>query len=165
MTEINITTDEEAFFHITSSLIKQNEKSIGIGEECAYRGFSSESMSELSKRLFGTAKHSDLNEDQKDLFNESLYELINPDIKCAIGHIIDDDSYDTSIEGESIKSDYVIHIVEQSNPQWELTGKTLEMLEKLQVTHDTVMPSYWEDVFSKFKFDNYGGYLYSSESK
>lgn len=165
MTELSIVTDEEAFSYISSALIKQKERSVGIGEECAYRGFSSTAMSELSKRLFGTVDYSNLDEEQNDLFNESLYELIDSDIRCAVGHIIDDSCYDTSIEGESIESDYVIALVDKSNPDWDITSKSLEMLKKLQRIHDAVKPSYWELTLSKFKFDENGNFSHSSESE
>ena len=67
------------------------------------------------------------------------------DRKCAVGHLIADELYTASIEGEGAKHDVVLSLVQRSLPNWEINE---DLLEDMQIIHDEDAINMW---FMSFK--------------
>lgn len=70
------------------------------------------------------------------------------DRKCAVGHLIDDELYTPSIEGEAAQHDIVLSLVERSLINWEVNP---DLLEDMQVIHDEHSVSTWDMSFRMLK--------------
>jgi hypothetical protein len=68
-------------------------------------------------------------------------------LKCAVGHIIDDDIYDDQLESQTVDNTHVIDAVKLSCENWEVTDNSLGMLKVLQRIHDMIEPEKWESNF------------------
>jgi hypothetical protein len=68
-------------------------------------------------------------------------------LKCAVGHIIDDDIYDDQLESQTIENQFVVDAVKTSCENWEMTDNSLGMLYVLQRIHDMIDPKNWEENF------------------
>lgn len=158
---MSVTNDINAFSLITESLLKQNEKSIHIGGDCAYRGFS-ESLREQISEKFNISVSPE--EDEDNLYNNYylLNEIISaesPDLKCAIGFIISDSWYNLDIEDGDITTPSVLEAVQDSNPDWVITESSMSMLKSLQKIHDRKNVEEWENYFKLFTFTEDGTYI------
>lgn len=60
--------------------------------------------------------------------------------KCAVGHLIADELYTPSIEGEGAKHDVVLSLVQRSLPNWEINE---DLLEDMQIIHDEDAINTW----------------------
>jgi hypothetical protein len=160
---MKITKDIEAFSFISEALLKQNEKSMGISDECAYRGFSESLRNEISS-MSDINIHALSEEEEDDIYE--YYELMRnmlaeslPDLKCAVGHIISDSWYDSDIENNDVSMPSVLSAVENSNPDWNITGSSIAMLKALQRVHDSRHVSDWDSFFKMFTFTEDGIYI------
>lgn len=83
--------------------------------------------------------------------------------KCAVGHVIRDEYYNPSMEGNTIDGNEVAAAVELSNPEWKITEASLIMLSCLQTIHDRIEAHHWHHVFDRaedvFIFDDDGNFL------
>jgi hypothetical protein len=68
-------------------------------------------------------------------------------LKCAVGHIIDDDIYDDQLESQTVDNTHVIDAVKLSCENWKVTDNSLGMLKVLQRIHDMIEPEKWESNF------------------
>lgn len=125
----DLNNDMKVMDYIVSNLLKQGEKSQegvfdyetetwGSGGDCSYRSYT--------------------RDDQGTVMNQ---------LKCAVGHIIDDEIYDDKLETLSIDDSDVIEAVKASCVNWEITDTSLGMLLILQRIHDMVEPEKWESNF------------------
>ena len=154
-----IKSDIDAFEIITRNLILQNERSMNHLEECAYRGFSQKLQDQV--RSEHEISQQDLDEDDRwsdfcEIFQD--YD-IQPDLKCAIGHIIPDDLYDSDIENSAADTPSVLQIVMEAHKDWEITDASVKMMLQLQKIHDGKFPPDWVLHFSSFKFHEDGTFL------
>jgi hypothetical protein len=125
----DLENDMQVMDYIVSNLLKQGEKSQeGVfndetetwdsGGDCVYRGF--------------------IRDDQGTIIDT---------LKCAVGHIIDDDIYDDQLESQTIENQFVVDAVKTSCENWEMTDNSLGMLYVLQRIHDMIDPKNWEENF------------------
>jgi hypothetical protein len=125
----DLTNDIKVMDYIVSNLLKQGEKSQeslfdyetetwSSGGDCSYRSF--------------------IRDDQGTVMDE---------LKCAVGHIIDDEVYDDQLESQTIDNPHVIEAVKASCVNWEITDNSLGMLLILQRIHDMIDPEKWESTF------------------
>jgi hypothetical protein len=158
---MNITKDIEAFSFISEALLKQNEKSMSVSDECAYRGFS-QSLKDEILAAYNIDSDSLDDEDEAykyyDLMRDMLAESLT-DLKCAVGHIISDSWYDSDIENNDVSMPSVLSAVENSNPDWNITGSSIAMLKALQRVHDSRHVSDWDSFFKMFTFTEDGIYI------
>lgn len=162
---MSIKSDTEAFYFVANSLIQQGARSMRENEECAYRGHSEE----LKEKVIKSFKE-DLNIDEDDWFEgnydwDSYYQYYSmtdfkADLKCAVGHLIDDNNYSLDMEGKAIcaEEDLVIDAIKASNKDWEITLKSISMLKRLQSIHDSSTPSRWESELKKLCFNLDGSF-------
>lgn len=156
---MNIKSDIEAFELITTNLLKQNEKSMSSTDECAYRGYSENLKDEVM------AKHEldqeDLDDDDKwSYFSDIFMDYdIQPDLKCAVGHIIPDELYNSEIESRPVDDPDIMRIIIEAYPNWNININSRTMLMRLQRIHDCSHANNWEDYFKSFTFNDDGTFL------
>jgi hypothetical protein len=158
---MNITKDIEAFSFISEALLKQNEKSVGITEECSYRGFSQKLRNEISA-AYGINSDSLDDEDEAYKYYDLMQEILSntpTDLKCAVGLIISNSWYDSDIENNDVSMPSVLSAIENSNPDWNITGSSIAMLKALQRIHDSRNVSEWDSFFKMFTFTEDGIYI------
>jgi hypothetical protein len=125
----DLENDMQVMDYIVSNLLIQGEKSQesvfdyetetwDSSGDCVYRGF--------------------IRDDQGTIIDT---------LKCAVGHIIDDDVYDDHLESQTIDNPSVIDAVRTSCENWEITDNSLGMLLILQRIHDMIDPKNWEENF------------------
>jgi hypothetical protein len=125
----DLDNDMKVMDYIVSNLLKQGEKSqesyynydteeYESNGDCAYRGY--------------------IRDDQGTVIDA---------LKCAVGHIIDDDIYDDQLESQTVDNTHVIDAVKLSCENWEFTDNSLGMLKVLQRIHDMIEPEKWESNF------------------
>lgn len=156
---MDIKSDIEAFEFITSNLLKQNEKSMSSTDECAYRGYSEKIKDEVMAEH--ELSQEDLDEDDKwGYFCEIFMDYdIQPDLKCAVGHIIPDELYDGNIESKPVDDPDIMGIIIEAYPNWNININSRTMLMRLQRIHDCSHTKDWENRFKSFKFNNDGTFL------
>lgn len=149
-----IKTDLDAFNYVAESLLRQNDKSMNNEEDCQYRGFL---YSQVEKAMTKAITEND--DFDHDAFLDILYSQ-NAMAKCAIGYLISDENYDQDIEGKGLDED-IVEIVRQSNPDWNITEKSGELLMRLQKTHDSLPVERWRKEFESIRndFDDEGNYF------
>lgn len=150
---MNITTDKEAFEHVSKMLIEQNTRSMDDASNCKYRGFKEETIDKTLEEATDIARNSGehyWNEDIDTLHNE-LLQQIGYDAKCAVGHLVADEWYNPDFEGDGIDgNNLLIQAIRNSNPNWAAINIcTLDMLMTLQNIHDTEDPSDWKKIFGE----------------
>ena len=146
----DLRNDMQVMDYIVSKLLKQGEKSVETffhfetetyekSGDCSYRSFIR-------------------NEDGQ----------IIDTLKCAVGHIIDDEVYDDQLESQTVDNTFVIDAVKVSCENWEFTDNSLGMLKVLQRIHDVIEPELWESNFTYVRqqiLDSFDGRsIMSSES-
>jgi hypothetical protein len=125
----DLNNDIKVMDYIVSNLLNQGEKSqesymnydteeYESNGDCAYRGY--------------------IRDDEGQIIDT---------LKCAIGHIIDDDIYDDQLESQTIENQFVVDAVKTSCENWKITDNSLGMLYVLQRIHDMIDPSLWESNF------------------
>jgi hypothetical protein len=153
---MNITTDYEAFVYIKEKLLEQNVRSLREDGTCVYRGHT-EDIIEKSRPI-------DIDPDNDTEYYYSVFEdnlaKFDYNLKCAVGHIISDDVYSIYIEEQTIDNELVFKAVTKSNPKWNLTVKSVELLKILQGIHDKQNTNLWYDDFSLVEkyFNENGSY-------
>jgi hypothetical protein len=158
---MNITKDIEAFLFISEALLKQNEESIGITGDCAYRGFSQKLKDEISAAYSINSDSLD-DEDEAYKYYDLMQEILSntpTDLKCAVGFVISDSWYDGDIENNDVSMPSVLSAIENSNPDWNITGSSIAMLKALQRVHDSRKVSEWDSFFKMFTFTEDGIYI------
>lgn len=150
-----LTTDLEVFQYVTEKLLAQGERSVSIddGYSCNYRGFSSKVIKELDKEFDENYNHLDDDDELKGEIKTRIMEQIVPDLKCAVGHIIDNSVYDISLEEKQADDSSVLNAIKESNPYWDFLDSSMEMLMVLQAIHDREEVGLWKVYFDKFTFD------------
>lgn len=128
-----MTTDFDIYQKIKNKLIEQNEQSTDVSGECAYRGFT--------------------------FLEEHLAPIQN--LRCAVGHIIDDKYYHEELENKSASDDRVLEAIVKSNPDWSMDGVSKDLICKLQTIHDILIPEDWSVAFDEknWLFDNDGKFI------
>lgn len=135
---VNFKLDEAIWDYIATNLITQGRRSSFAADEegdsavddCAYRG------------------------NVIDFKTEAIVDHT----KCAVGWVIDDEHYDSKIEGLGIFEKEVQAIVSKSIGR-ELTDQTIGMLSLAQHIHDSYRTEEWVFLFSLVKnrlFDGHG---------
>ena len=172
MTTLDILkTDQEVFNKIKTHLLAQGDKCLAAtGEDCSYFGFKA-SDNEKAHDIMGLSSNSAFFYDEQDERNEDydnymerlhavLFEIKAPLANCAIGCLMKEAHYDESFEGQTISSEDIRISVAQSNPNWEITEPSLEMLTICQTIHDLFMPDQWFDILDYLtdSFDEEGNW-------
>jgi hypothetical protein len=125
----DLDNDMKVMDYIVTNLLNQGEKSqesymnydteeYEVSGDCAYRGYIRDGDGQIIDTL-----------------------------KCAVGHIIDDDIYDDQLESQTVDNTHVIDAVKLSCENWEVTDNSLGMLKVLQRIHDMIEPEKWESNF------------------
>lgn len=153
MSEI-IITDKQAFDYVVKMLLEQDAKSMDDSATCQYRGFKQKTLEDTFNKADEIAHESseaywssDIEELQRELLAK-----IGCDAKCAVGHLISDEHYHPSIEGETLTTD-VVDMVKLSHPNWEITDESQQMMIELQKIHDGYPPHNWGDLFKGIQHD------------
>jgi hypothetical protein len=141
-----ITNDYEAFKHIKNSLILQGEKSMNADNDCAYRGYSEFILNEAKKEAGDIDGIGDYD---SDLFYDFLCNQPTT-LACAAGFLMSDRLYDDYLEGQTVDSPH-IDVIKESNPLWEFTDYSWNMIMALQNLHDQTPPMYWEHNFESLE--------------
>lgn len=156
---MNITKDIEAYQYVKEMLLQQNEKSLDA-DRCSYRGYSEKLFNEIAQSMFKLdyEELGSCSDNQMDSFYEELYSR-KPDLRCAVGFLIQDKFYSNGLEENSIDERMVVDRVERSNPNWVMGDSSIKMLKELQIIHDSKDPIKWPSLLEEFKFDQDGNYL------
>lgn len=153
----NITSDYSAFTHIANHLLDQGVKAVDTDDTCRYRGVDTGSSSYDSDGF--------------------ISDLVEDGTSCAVGCLIDDDVYDRlDIEGKAVNAKLfiplsdgvgyrktyeadeepssmaVVEAVKNSNPDWNVTYKSVTMLANLQKVHDSIDTYLWPVIFRSGHF-------------
>jgi hypothetical protein len=168
---MNIKTDKDAFLLVAKRLIEQNAKCLNEQEDCVYRGYSSSFIEQIKASAYETVYGNDEDKaeqdhwyDGDDYFRVLMSETV-PNLKCAAGHLILDEFYDSDIEGEAISSGNLAEkAIIRSNPEWNYDGFSLKMIETLQTVHDNRFTEDWPSLLKKLEqwFDEDGTYIPNS---
>jgi hypothetical protein len=117
------------------------------------------------KDAFDFVVESLLNQSQKSINKEMTmchYRYFDDysakELKCAVGHLIDDDIYDSEMEGSMIIDDVIIESVKKSHPDWEINLSSLRMMQGLQAIHDQGEVPEWQWLFGTFQFSDLGDF-------
>jgi hypothetical protein len=110
---IDIKSDFEAFDFVCRHLLAQAEKSYNEYGDCGYRGGSEEYPGDSNGKA------------------------------CAVGILIKDNFYSMDIEGNAVDYDEVQTALVQSNPHWNMTDRSLALLNSLQSLHDGYSVELW----------------------
>ncbi len=157
---MNITTDYEAFCYITEKLLEQNARSLREDGTCVYRGYTEDIIEKC--RPVGI----DPDYDEQLYFQtfEDNFSKFDYNLKCAVGHLIKDDVYSPYIEEQTIENETVFKAVLKSNPQWNMTEGSIDLLIVLQHIHDRAQIRNWAENFNLVKnfFNEDGSYIGSS---
>ena len=155
MINLNIKTDKDAFNYVKSSLIEQNAKSMNDAGECQYRGFAEKTISELEDQASVHCENPEKDSDSYfDLFREYVCNTAF-DAKCAIGYLIADEYYKSEFDeynATPMDIDLQTSLV-QSNPNWTINEKSVNMLKVLQRIHDGSIVEEWEKYFNLIEND------------
>ena len=155
----NITSDHSAYTHIANHLLDQGIRASDSALSCCYRGIDSGATSYDSDGY--------------------IDDFIEDGTSCAVGCLIDDDVYNRlDLEGKAVnaklfipssdgfgysqspEADYepssmaVLDSVKNSNPNWNITYKSIIMLANLQKVHDTIDVRLWPVIFRSGNFDH-----------
>jgi hypothetical protein len=147
---MEITTDLEAFEYVTKGLLKQGIKSLNSNFECVYRGYKEQTIKEVRDEADEIAG---LNEEK---YHELLEEIIGNlpyETKCAAGFLISDHLYESAIESSPASADYVASLIKESNPKWNYTTNSEDLVVKLQQIHDSTDTSKWNEKFESMLED------------
>jgi hypothetical protein len=151
---MEITTDKQAFDYVVKMLLEQGEKSMDDSETCQYRGFKPKTLEDTLTKAQEIAHSSDetyWSSDIDDLQRDLLANL-PCDAKCAVGHLIKDEHYDSYIEGETMTTD-VVNMVKLSHPNWAITDGSQQMMIELQKIHDGYPSTIWGEMFKTFQYN------------
>lgn len=153
----NITSDFSAYVHIYNHLLDQGVRAVDTDETCRYRGVDT-----------GASYY------DSDGF---ISEIVEDGTSCAVGCLIDDGVYDRiDIEGKAVNAKLfipdgdgyrhstqadeepssmaVLEAVKNSNPDWNVTYKSIIMLANLQKVHDTIDSNLWPVIFRSGSFEH-----------
>jgi hypothetical protein len=122
---ISIKSDFEAFNFVCLHLLSQNDKCSGPVQDCAYRG-----------------EDGDVNEYGEYQYDPTDY-IYHNGKACAVGVLIKDEFYKTDLEGNSVDYDEVQIAVFQSHPLWDITERSMALLDNLQKLHDSYSVDLW----------------------
>ena len=159
----NITSDFSAYVHIYNHLLDQGVRAVDTDETCRYRGI-------------------DTGASYNDSYYDSdgfIFEIVEDGTSCAVGCLIDDDVYNRiDIEGKAVNAKLfiplsdgagyrhstqadeepssmaVLEAVKNSNPDWNVTYKSIIMLANLQKVHDTIDSNLWPVIFRSGQFEH-----------
>jgi len=159
----NITSDYSAYTHIANHLLDQGVRAMDSDATCRYRGIDSSALSYDADGYIGYIDD----------------DLIENGTSCAVGCLIDDDVYNRlDIEGKAVNAKLfiplsggvgyratteadeepssmaVVNSVKNSNPDWNVTYKSIIMLANLQKVHDTIETRLWPVIFRSGNFDH-----------
>lgn len=149
---MNITSDKEAFEYVRQHLLTQNEKSVDEDASCMYRGILKSDLDSIAY-LENVEDEDYWNNEGIELYHEALADLPK-DAMCAVGALIADDVYDPDIENSSIKdNDWIIQMVKESNPNWNIDDDSIQMLEVLQTVHDRKNTNEWETILKMLEIN------------
>jgi hypothetical protein len=147
---MEITTDLEAFEYVTKGLLKQGIKSLGSNFECVYRGYKHHTV----KKVMDEANEiAGLDTDTyHDIFEEIIGNLPY-ETKCAAGFLISDHLYESDIEHSPASAHYITSLIKESNPKWNYTTNSEDLVVKLQQIHDSTDTSKWNEKFESMLED------------
>jgi hypothetical protein len=165
---MKITTDIEAFNHVKEQLLWQSQKSLNESDMCSYRGFTTGIKDETANEaaLILAERRGCSIDEVYDIFGTEFSEIQNElilgldyDLKCAVGHLISDDFYSLSLEENSVETNIVKEAVINSNPEWIINEKSLEMMQHLQFIHDSQQVDDWDKMLELFEFSPNGKFV------
>lgn len=137
-----ITNDYEAYLFVQKHLLETMEKSMDGNDDCVYRGHK---KSTIAKALIES-------EDAGDL--QWLLSKTISDAKCAAGCLISDKHYRSDFEGTLVEQESIIwDSIVMSNPKWEMTKQSFQLVRQLQFIHDNNDVSEWELELSRLNLD------------
>lgn len=160
---LTLTTDKEVFEYATQKLYDQNESSRSDNNDtCVYRGYSQAIKDELRETIFEGLEEDHILDNESEVFYELFYEKLmdlNPDRKCAVGHLISDAVYSHELEERDARDGDVINAVRESNPLWQMTETSYELIYDMQSVHDRNEVEAWPYIFNYFSFDEDDKYV------
>ena len=128
-----ITNDYEAYLFVQKHLLETMEKSMDGNNDCVYRGHKESTITEALDASENT-------DDFKWLLSKTIF-----DAKCAAGCLISDEYYSSEFEGKLVEKESTIwESIVMSNPKWEMTEQSFELVRQLQSIHDNHDVSEWE---------------------
>lgn len=158
-----IDSDLDAFIFVKEHLLTQKDKSTDLeSDKCMYRGYPQSEVIKLSTLLeekFGVTAYEALDPDNAiytsphlDLKNKVIYESYKLEtVSCAIGCLISNNWYDDELEHNGLEEESVVEAVSLSNPHWDMTENSLELLIQLQRVHDMTEVERWEECLNTFE--------------
>jgi len=153
LVDVQITNDLQAFNMIEKHLLTQNSRSMSDGYStgsCAYRG---EETIYIQDPETGEAVE---------------FEFVPNNKSCAVGILIKDKFYDSSLEDNSADEVNVHNSLSDSHPDWHINKNTTIMLLCCQYIHDTLPVKHWQKALDYLRgfifFDkdhnvNFSGYI------
>ena len=130
-------TDKAIFYYVWDQMMQQNAKSYDL--------YSDEDGDEVigdNCQYFG-------------------YKAYDEPARCALGFIMNkaiaDEYY---VEENNAACESVLSVILESNPNWEMTNESVQMVILLQIIHDSLPVDTWNDAFSVFSvlFDADGNF-------
>ena len=146
-------TDKDVYEYVFASLREQGEKSVDIDETCVYRGHTLSLQNKVREKIYNEYY------DDEIAFENFVEEMRyhEPNAKCAAGHLIADEHYDSNFENRLVDGD-IFDAIKKSNPYWKTGPYSLKMVQVLQSIHDTnlfsKMMELYADLSNKFTPDN-----------
>ena len=137
-----ITNDYEAYLFVQKHLLGTMEKSMDGNNDCVYRGHKESTIAEALIESENTG-------DLKWLLSKTIF-----DAKCAAGCLISDEHYKSDFEGKLVEQESIIwDSIVMSNPKWEMTEHSFQLVRQLQSIHDNNDVSEWELELSRLNLD------------
>ena len=160
---LTLTTDREVFEYTTQKLYEQNEASKSDnGDTCVYRGYSQALKDEIRQNVFGSVDEDYISDSESESLYEVFYERLmdfEHDRKCAVGHLISNAVYSYEFEERDARNGDVINAVRESNPLWQMTETSYELIYDMQAVHDRNEVGAWPYIFNYFSFDEDDKYV------
>lgn len=135
--ETLLKTDKAIFYYVWDKMMQQNAKSFDV-----YSDEDGEEMIGDTCQYFG-------------------YKAYEEPARCALGFIMNkaiaDEYY---VEENAAANESVLSVILESNPNWEMTNQSLQMIILLQIIHDGLPVDVWNDAFSVYSelFDAEGNF-------
>lgn len=137
-----ITNDYEAYLFVQKHLLETMEKSMDGNNDCVYRGHKESTIAEALIKSDGFG-------DLKWLLSKTTF-----DAKCAAGCLISDKYYKSDFEGKIVEQGSGIwKSIVMSNPKWEMTEESFQLVSQLQSIHDNNDVCEWELELSRLNLD------------
>lgn len=146
-----IKTDLDALLFVEEKLKEQNYKCLNYSLDPAYKGYLSITIDEIQNEAQQFIENENSADDlyQYETFLD-LLSVVPPNAKCAVGHLISDEHYSWEIEENDV-TDHVVELIKASNPEWDFSITSVNLVKRLQIIHDNNLVSEWKDQFDQLK--------------